>query len=122
MILIKTSGKQFPLDDNPIEIDLTGCNKDKLELYNNISDVGIVFEISDKNISDSISMYLNKIDKENDGMDFKLLALSDKKKFIVFNGGYKVLLSSLAFYEIGNRMVLLNEKPEIVNVNVLDEI
>jgi len=32
MILIKTSGKQFPLDDNPIEIDLTGCNKDKLEL------------------------------------------------------------------------------------------
>ena len=75
------------------------------------------FELSDDVVLMSIKAFLEKCPQS---ADFKLSVESNDRRYIIFSNGYKLLINKISFFEIANRMILLNNKLVFPKLNIED--
>ena len=91
-----------------------------LKIHNNFITIvnktsSISFSPSDANDFSAIKAFLEKINKD---IEFKLVVESDKCRLIQFSTGYKLRINKITFFEIANRMILLNKKLISPKINI----
>jgi len=93
-------------------------NKNQITLHNKTKNLS--FKLSDAVVFMSIKAFLDKNPKEDIG--FKLSVESDDRRYIVFSSGYKLLIDKITFFELANRMILLNKELVFPKLNIEEEL
>jgi len=92
-------------------------NKNNIVFINKTKNLS--FKLSDDVVFMSIKAFLDEKPKEDIG--FKLSVESDDRRYIVFSSGYKLLINKITFFEMANRMILLNKKLVFPKLNIEED-
>ena len=93
------------------------ANKNLITLIN--KNKTLSFKLSDAVAFMSIKAFLDEKPKEDVG--FKLSVESDDRRYIIFSSGYKLLINKITFFEMANRMILLNKKLVFPKLNIEED-
>lgn len=88
--------------------------QNKITLINKSKNLS--FNLSDDVMFMSIKGFLDEKPEEDIG--FKLTVESDDRRYIIFSSGYKLLINKITFFELANRMILLNKQLVFPKLNI----
>jgi len=89
-------------------------DKDQIKLIN--KNKSLSFKLSEIIMFLSIKAFLDK--KSEEDLEFKLTVESDERRYIIFSDGYKLFINKITFFELANRMILLNKKLVFPKLNI----